>query len=172
MMGGLAGNLYDAFNDLGRIFFTFLIGRSRAVRPSLQDSRVRVGSFLFFSLLGTVIVFIAFVIKPLESSGTEVGFFPTLVSSIIFGMLIGLFVGIIVAWILISYAHQIEREIERERLEAELQARREKYRDELIAQGVDPTEANIKAQRIGSGCGSVLAIAIIIIIAISVSLLL
>ena len=164
MMGGLAGNLYDAFNDLGRLFFTFLIGRSRAIRPSLQDSRVRVGGFLFFSLLSTVIMFIVFVTNPPERPRNEMGFFAILALSVTSGMSLGFFMGLIITGILISYARKIEREIRWERQQAELEERRKNYYQDLISKGVDPAEARIKAQSLGAGCTSTLVLIVILLI--------
>jgi hypothetical protein len=172
-LGGVVSNLYDSFNGIGEIFFTFLIGGQRASRSELQDTRVRAGGFLVFSLIGTIFFLFLFHYNQTEWFKDEWGPLPLLLLAMLCGLGTGLFIGtVFVANILISYAHGIEREIERERQEAELETRREKYRDELIAKGMAPSEAQIRAQQMGSGCGAILVIAIVLMIVISASFLL
>ena len=161
-MGGLAGGLYNIFGLIGELFFSFLIGSVRASRPQMRDTKVRAGGFIVFGVIGAILFLVYGERREVRN---------LLAMAAINGLLAGLLLGIVIASILISYVHKIEGEIERERQRAELEARREQYRKELIAKGVSPAEAQMKAQSLGSGCSAILAIAVVLIAALTIFLL-
>src|SRR5215471_8969584 len=119
-MGGLFGSLFDAFDWIGRNFFTFLIGAKRGQRPQLRTSRVVAGGSLSCAAIG---VTLSLILKPQMPSDDAPAW-------ALLGAL-GAIVGIMVAGVLLAYVSAIERE-ERDEL------REKKRREDLIAKGIDP----------------------------------
>src|ERR1051325_5719054 len=111
-MGGLAKSLYDLFNDTGRSFLTFLVGKERASRPQIEFGRVRWGGFLVFSFVLVRLSFIVF-LSYLFTQGESWNAAPYFFLAIGLGLLSSLFLGtVILANLLISYVKQIEWEKE------------------------------------------------------------
>ncbi len=157
-MGGLLGGLLEGFDAIGRAVFTFLIGARRAEHPSLTPATVFVGGAIPGMILFTLLFLFQWESWFVSSNGV-----PKSAAVIIFsGVVCGVLVGGVFAIILFGISASIEEAEEEERREAARQAKeraeeekrkrvrdikRAKYRDDLIVQGVDPTEAEYRAER-------------------------
>lgn len=168
--GGITRGLYGTFDTVGLLFFTFLIGRTRAARPILETSRVLVGATLTFVVADVALIYLGHPLMPREmlqsaeewfvwlagqSSGRLVG---RCVESIVAGL-----AGFVLALILLLYVSGIDREVEterqqlrreqhraeRERQQKEKETQQQQQEDELVAQGVPRDEAR---RRVRGSC--------------------
>lgn len=181
-MGGLAGGLFAAFEALGKLFFTFLIGNARAGRSELRSNRVVAGGVLSGVGIGTLIG-----IWVQNRRASQLG--PVVIGGIGFGVIVGGFLALVLlgyVYALEDEQRRLEQQANKERLRQEkeeriaaLRAREQKRREEakrngealdekdearrarLVNLGVDPDDPSPGAIAAASGCSSLLAVALI-----------
>src|SRR3954453_21919118 len=88
-VGGLAGGLYEIFEDLGLRFFSGLIGAVRAKRLELEYQRVMAGAAVVGGILGFVAGLISFFLTAFTRRSLDTSLGYSIIDVLIPGPFIG-----------------------------------------------------------------------------------